>query len=542
MLEASLVFPYEPYFKVAVPTQERWRALQVYHIYRILVALVVLMGYALGVNAFSVDCRLPTAFVTLAASYLLFAVSISYFGLNQRTYFNRMVMFEAFADSFWLSALVFAGTGVQSGMGIFLNVAIAAFSILLPGLIAVFFASIATISLIGQHLYVVLAGVDPIDSPFIIGLHGVSFFATAITGFMLAKRLQRSETLATKQQTSLENLSMLNETIIEHMEAGIVVVDSRSRVRLMNQAAYGWLGLTGNLVKSSLEKISPALAEQLALWINNPSEKLEPLTLAINGPTLSLQVSTIGTKEAREILIVLEDLSRVAQQAQQLKLASLGRFTASIAHELRNPLGAISHAVQLLLEELPEKSPEHRLGTIIHAQSQRMNQVIKNILQLSRQKPAVMETIWLRPWLDQFVHDYHQTRQTPIQLLSSPEMEDLKVNFDPHQLQQVLTIIFDNSEHHAQSSSKALELTIQIGFDSTRRRAFLEVGDNGPGIPDDVLQHIFEPFYTTSRTGTGLGLYIANEVCLYNQSNLKYQSDRQGASFRIDFHKVREES
>lgn len=536
MIDGTLALPYEPYFKIGAPSETRWKALKVYQLYRLVISMVILGAYFFGISIFENPFRFPDVFLGLAISYCVIAFLLCGLGWTAKMKFSSLIIIEGFVDCIILTAMIFTSLGVQSGMGILLNVSIAALSILLPGMIALFFASLTTFLLIVQHGFAILLNFNPVASAFVVGLHGVGLFLTAITALMLAKRVEQTEIYAAKQKETSDSLVSLNETIVAHMHAGIIALDGEWRVRLMNQAAYSWLGLAGNISMVSVREIAPELSERLKTWTENQTAKLEPIRPRRNGPAISLDFTTIGKNETQTILVIMEDMSKLNQHAQQLKLASLGRFTASIAHELRNPLGAIAHAVQLLLEEIQPESPQHRLADIIHTQTERMNQVIKNILQLSRQKPAVLESIALKPWIDTFVKNYQKSNQPTMLMNVTVSGDAVTAKFDPEQLDQVLSILCDNALHHAKPTTGELIVSIHVYYDPILCRSVMEVKDNGQGIPPDIAQHVFEPFYTTSRTGTGLGLYIANEVCTYNQATLTYQSRGDGACFRIEFY------
>ena len=221
----------------------------------------------------------------------------------------------------------------------------------------------------------------------------------------------------------------------------------------------------------------------------------------------------------------------MAQQAQQLKLASLGRLTASIAHEIRNPLGAISHASQLLAESRHLDKGDLRLTEIIEEQSKRVNTIVKNIMQLSRRDRAQPEDLFLRPWLDQFIQEFIHHEKIPaerIQVEITPP--DLQIRFDPTQLHQILWNLCHNGIHHG-----AGRLVLRGGSTRQPYHQYLDIMDDGDGIDAGMAHAIFEPFFTTANHGTGLGLYIAKELCESNQARLNYVPENEGTHFRITF-------
>jgi two-component system sensor histidine kinase PilS (NtrC family) len=239
-------------------------------------------------------------------------------------------------------------------------------------------------------------------------------------------------------------------------------------------------------------------------------------------------------------LIYLEDSSVMAQQAQQMKLASLGRLAAGVAHEIRNPLGAISHAGQLLSESPQLEGPDKRLTEIIQTQSRRMNRIIENVLQLSRRAHSNPQHIRLQSWLEHFASEFAQERHVDAHSIAVDiNPPDMEIHVDPTQLQQVLTNLCDNGVRHSADHPGLPKVELRGGVTRESGGPFLDVIDHGSGIPPENAEHIFEPFFTTETTGTGLGLYIARELCEINRARLSYLPVPTGGScFRINFSNV----
>jgi two-component system sensor histidine kinase PilS (NtrC family) len=252
-------------------------------------------------------------------------------------------------------------------------------------------------------------------------------------------------------------------------------------------------------------------------------------------------MTALGSEARAGTLIFLEDTARMAQQAQQLKLASLGRLTASIAHEIRNPLGAISHAEQLLTEstdsEASTDAGDKRLLEIIHTNTARVNDIIENVLQLSRRDLSMPEDLPLKDWLQDFIQEFvHSQKCDPADVALYLEPEDCTVHMDASQLHQVLWNLCQNGLRHSQDYPGQPKLELHGGIAADSRKAFLDIIDHGPGVPPEARQNIFEPFFTTESKGSGLGLYIARELCECNQARLSYVAiPTGGACFRIEF-------
>jgi two-component system sensor histidine kinase PilS (NtrC family) len=252
------------------------------------------------------------------------------------------------------------------------------------------------------------------------------------------------------------------------------------------------------------------------------------------GPEIRINFARLQAQENSDTLIFVEDNRIMSQEAQQLKLASLGRLTASIAHEVRNPLGAISHAAQLLSESPDINEADSRLSEIIQSHSRRVNTIIENVLQLSRRKASLPELIDLAEWIPEFVEEYKHTKKAQIAVVL--KQTGVKTRVDTSQLQQVLTNLMDNGLRYSEELTGSSTLTLEVGVDSENELPYLHVIDDGPGIPESEVEQVFEPFFTTASTGSGLGLYISRELCEANQASLIYKRTLAGKScFRLNF-------
>ena len=433
-----------------------------------------------------------------------------------------------------ITLMMHASGGVRSGFGMLLVVAIAGGSILTVGRTAGLFAALAALAVLAQEVYAWAYQVYRDTSYSQSGMLGVTFFATAFLAHVLAGRVRRTEALARQRGLDLANLSVLNDHIIQRMQSGILAVDSEDRVRLMNSSARRLLGIAVQGIRRPLGVVSPELFRLLTKWRLDPSSSSHVFKPAGTGTDVIASFAALEQPTAPGVLVFLEDSSAMTERAQRLKLAALGRLTASIAHEIRNPLGAISHAGQLLAESPQLSGPDERLTGIITEQSQRMNAIIENVLQLSRRKPPDSESLALASWLGEFAQDFARDKglnSQDIRVLVANQGE--QVRMDPVQLHQVLTNLCENGLRYGKARPY---LTLRSGMAEEAGRPFLDVCDTGPGVPKDVLEHLFEPFFTTDKQGTGLGLYIARELCEMNHASLSHLGDTEiGHCFRILF-------
>jgi two-component system sensor histidine kinase PilS (NtrC family) len=261
----------------------------------------------------------------------------------------------------------------------------------------------------------------------------------------------------------------------------------------------------------------------------------QSLKVAHNGLELQPSFITLSQSPHHQTLVFLEDLAQISQHAQQLKLAALGRLTAGISHEIRNPLGAISHAAQLLQESEELNGADRRLTQIIQDHSQRMNRVIENVLQLSRRQQTLPQRLDLKPWLEQFVAETRERATEGQQIHLRIGSGDLKTLMDPNQLTQILDNLLRNAWRHSALSHDPAQVWLELFVDADSQLPTLEILDNGPGVAPDHQAHLFEPFFTTSTQGTGLGLYLSRELCESNQARLDFKPRQGGGCFRITF-------
>ncbi len=319
------------------------------------------------------------------------------------------------------------------------------------------------------------------------------------------------------------------------MRTGIIVVDADDRPRVLNQSARSLLGLADH--DGTAPALPQPLLDRLQAWRADTRVRTGPFDIAPTTPEIRANFSAVRPERPdADIIVFLEDTVEIQQQAQQLKLAALGRLSASIAHEIRNPLGAISHAGQLLSESRNLDKGDTRLTDIINMQSKRMNGVIEDVLELSRRKPPQPSRINLRTWLDEFVTQFRQSIEDPADIYVNVQPNTTEVRVDPGHLTQALTNLALNGLRYSKERTGEATLSIEGGIDPTTDRPYLNVIDSGPGVPRDQVDNLFEPFFTTERTGTGLGLYLTRELCEANQARVTYTRDQRGGScFRITF-------
>lgn len=516
------------------------RILRLYNLYRVIVGAALVLLVLGNLDGQLLDLVNPGLFRATSWTYLTLNILVAL--LLRRPSSLRQVFGLALADVVLLSGLFYAGGGTPSGIGNLLIVSVAIANILLRGRVGLLIAAIAAIGLIYLTFYLSLTRPAAVAQYVQAGALGALCFAAAIFVQGLARRLQASESLAEQRAADVANLEALNSLILQRMRTGILVLDHRHRILLANHGAEIMLGHEG-LTGARVDPLCPGLIDRLDQWLHNPTLRPASVQAAPNGPVLQPSFAVLQRGEERNMLVFLDDISQIAQHAQQLKLASLGRLTAGIAHEIRNPLGAISHAAQLLQESEELQGHDKRLAQIIQDHSRRMNLVIENVLQLSKRRQAEPQLLDLKYWLHRFASEFRLSAAADQQLHLETANGSIQTRMDPHQLTQVLTNLVQNGMRYSAKKNPQAQVWLNLFRDPDSDLPVLEVLDDGHGVPAEQQQDIFEPFFTTESKGTGLGLYISREMCESNQARMDYQSREGGGScFRITFAHPRKSS
>jgi two-component system sensor histidine kinase PilS (NtrC family) len=431
--------------------------------------------------------------------------------------------------------LIYASGGMSSGLGVLLITPIVGCGLLLDRRMALAQPAVAIAALFAEE---VIRASPHYSTSDLTGttLLGLILFGGTFAANTVAQRARRSEELAARVGSEFENLSALNEHIIENLQTGVLVVDQRDRARLLNEAVRRQLGVRRDDAIVQLQSVSPTLARVLQDWRGNPHRELAPVLPRAGAPELLPRIMRLGRDADASTLVLLDETARLREQAQHMKLAALGQLSASIAHEIRNPLSAINHASQLLAESENLDDADRRLLEIVGRHTARIDRIISDVLSLSRRDAAVPATIELMSWLQRAVEVYgegHPTRRRQFEIVGSGRRPH--VRFDANHLQQILFNLWDNSFQHSGRPENTIFITLRSGTLGGRPQPYLEIADDGPGIPAQLREHMFEPFFTTAHQGSGLGLYLARELCEYNQARLEYLERDVGACFRLIF-------
>ena len=499
-------------------TDLTWRVLGTLNVFRLLVSAALISLFFAGDDPRFFGDRYPELFAALAAGYLVFAV-VSGLAIRQRWLRPAaLVTTQMFADIGAIVILMHASGGIGSGLGGLLIVFVGASSLVLPERAPPFFAAVATIAILAEQVFSQLGGVGSAGNYSAAGVLGAIIFAIALTARPLGGRIQASEALARQRGVDLANLSELNNYIVQHLRESIVVIDTDDEIRLINGSAAQLLGAKLDCTGHPLGSVSGELAGFVSEWrLDGGRRAHKDLTVdaADSGAGMTAHLAPLGRDDRRDgpVLIFLEDTSLMNARVQQSKLASLGRLSASIAHEIRNPVGAMSHAGQLLAESESMRPDDLRLTEIIRGNAERVSHIIDNVLQLSRRESSQPQTLNLRPWLNDFVAEFVRTLElNEGELAVAGVPENLDVRMDPSHLRQVLWNLCDNAVKYA-SETGGICVELRAGRTPQNNRPYLEVLDQGHGVDPNSIDKIFEPFYTDKQRRHGFGtLYIAGAL------------------------------
>jgi two-component system sensor histidine kinase PilS (NtrC family) len=515
-----------------------WKPLNFLNLYRLLISSVFVTFYFTGNPFPQLASHNTQLFYGASGSYLISSLIFGMMIRLRRPDFNFQIHIQIISDIIFTTLIMHASGGIQSGLGTLMIISIAGGSIVIRGRHSLLFASVASIAVLFEETYNNLEGIYLEGSSLQAGILGITFFTTAVITHFVAKHIRESEALALKRGVDLANMSQLTEHIIQRMQTGIIVIDQYKRLRLINESAWHMLGMPSVTNNPYISDLNKELNISYKNWLDDSEAVSAPLQLSPEHPNLIPRFAQLNQEENPATLIFLEDASAMSREAQQLQLAALGRLTASIAHEIRNPLGAISHAGQLLAESPNMDKEDIRLTQIISDHSKRVNTIIENVMQLGRGNQSYPQIVELNNYLEHFLNDF--LTGNPMQredFLIELHQNDIQVRFDPGHLQQILTNLCENGIRHTPDNSKEkYKIEFHTGISEKHNRPYLDIIDHGVGIADETAAHIFEPFYTTAETGTGLGLYISRELAECNQAHLTLlQNKAPGSCFRLTF-------
>ena len=487
------------------------RLLRFYSYYSLTLALLLMLATVLDFQHEIVGNVYPKLMLACAATYVLLAAIFSVLTANYPD--PELTTSYIFFEIIILACMMLASGGHSSGFSSLIAIPVVISSLLTPGLLGYGVAAWTTLALIYTQIF--LNESQGAQNTVSVGLYGFLCFILSWITQTLAQRLTVTLSIATKQAARIQRLQQISRQALLDLPSGIIACDQQQKVLLFNHQAKEWFNLAEG--KALPPELQGTGSSQI---IETPNGNLLAHRVPLKGPATG------------DYLLTIENSAQVAAEAQRFKLAALGRLTASIAHEIRNPLSSLRQAGQLLAESSSLPAQDRQLTDIIEKQCLRINQIIEDVLQLSRRKQAKLSSLLLKPKLVQFMEDFksayfYENFQFTVQC-----PEHAEIIFDGGHLQQILHNLCTNALRYALKNSGAkarINLVVQPHLDNWQ----LDITDNGGGISLEQQQHLFEPFYTSEHKGTGLGLYLCRELAEANHATIQYISIAQGACFRL---------
>lgn len=503
------------------------------------VSAVLLLSYAISLNSNFLQILSPRLYLATNLIWLALVLFSSISRLISRQDYVSINSINILIDLIAIAILAYACGGINSGLLFLMMPEAAMAGLILPLRLSLLSASVASLSTLFIHSLLVFDQIGTAAEFLPSGILGSVLFVTTLVFGALGRTLSIAQIRAEESARAASALRAMNDSIIARMETGVLVVEDHI-IRLASRAAINLLcGKDGEdlpLISEDIRQID-RLGEPYENWIQNRGAGFRFFTHPYSGINIQIQFSRLKNTDSDQTLVFLEDTRRLRQRAQQLKLDSLGQLSAGLAHEVRNPLSAISQANQLLQQSENISEEDQAFMDVIDRHCIRMNEIIDVVNQLSRRVEPKIRTIALKPFLEELVGEIDESRQLKAQI--NMEIPDnCLVEFDPANLKQVLTNIIENGLRFSESSTGVPEIFISLGSHRDDRGYFLDIEDRGPGINRDKVTQIFNPFFTTGSGGIGLGLYVAKELCEVNFASIHYlypSQDSEHGLFRVSF-------
>jgi two-component system sensor histidine kinase PilS (NtrC family) len=524
------------------PSDLAWRVIGLLNLYRVLVPLVLISMQLLAGAQWARVAARPSLFISACIAYFTAGVLLVIARRLEWASLRIVALVNASVDAAAIALILYAAGGISSGLGILLVLPVAALAVLADHRDALLIAAVAALGVLVQQVFVTLADNTSTIDYTAAGVLGVVLFGIALSLWPVANRLRESEALVRKQELDLANLAHLSQYIVQHLRESILVIDSQDRIRLINESAAQILGDDKAYPDVLVGEACPQLLYLLETWRQSathsaPFPDTDPTFVSADGGhVIRAHFAPLSATSPTPVIVFMEDTSVLAERVQQSKLAALGRLSASIAHEIRNPVGAMSHAGQLLAESPNVSAEDRRLTEIIRSNADRVSGIINNVLRLSKREETHVERLPLQSWCEEFHDEFCETMQWPRERLRiSGLAAEIEVRADPSQLRQIVWNLCENALKHGVQQSPEQVVEIRYGRMNPTARPFLEIADRGPGVPAEHSERIFEPFFSGGR-GTGLGLFLARELAQTNGATLLYEARSGGGSiFRLVF-------
>jgi len=527
------ITPFEPQSLPEMINDSGRRILWIVGIYRATCG-TLLLGTALFLDLRIAGVSQPNGFLTATGLYFVFGL-LSFLWIQRESLIiplPALLLTLLIGDILFIALMMYSGGSASGPLPILLFPQLAASGWMMRSRIALFHAALASSVLIAVDSWRLIDGLIPSPQILQTGLIGFGYFATVGAALALGRYTKASEELAAQRGIDVANLEQVNRLIIQDMQDGVLVVDLNGVVRGHNAQVTRLLGGFGRMRGGMrLSEFSSVIHDYWRRWQEDFAEPLPPFKVESTQRLLRVRLVRIGSGINGGTLIYLEDLGRAQGEAQQIKLAAMGRLTASIAHEVRNPLSAINQAAQLLEEDGSVAPEGQRLLSMIRNNAKRIDRIVGEVLQLNRRDRQQPEVITCHEFIDALVEEIVQAERIPAGGVVIQCAKDLQVIFDRGHLNQILWNLVRNAWQHCQKRVGSILIVVRPGYMGDA--VICELNDDGPGIPAELRAQIFEPFFTTRPGGTGLGLYIARELADANGAALELLPKGPGAHFRL---------
>lgn len=507
---------------------------RIFHVYRLGLSSILLGGYLLVGSDIIGKVYAPNILFVTAFSWFISATITSFSSVLSKD-IAWLSCANFVIDMIALTILGWATGGLNGGLFFLMLPSAAMAGLILSPRYSLLVAATASIATLFAQTLLILDLQLSATAYFSSGVLGIILFLCTTSFSLLSQRLSKTEALSLRNKQLAQVYQQLNENIIEHMETGVLAINDQNDILMSNRAAEVLLSrVTDNNNQTTRLDQHKELFDQFNLWKKDNKTEPQPITLGESGITIKPSFESMKNDQTAYSIAWLEDMRTIQMRVQHFKYQSLSKLSSGLAHEIRNPLSAIQQANELLIDSENITDLDRELTDIIKRHCKRMNDIIEVIQQLSRNVEANRMTMNLSEWLTGFIFEFKETQT----IYEEPQIEmqvddSLELNFDPRHLKQILTNLLENGLRHGGDN---ISQTIKAKPDSNHRLVFIDLYDSGLGIARKKSAHIFDPFFTTSEKGSGLGLYLARELCEANYASINYlYMDEEDSSgyFRI---------
>jgi two-component system sensor histidine kinase PilS (NtrC family) len=496
--------------------------LRYFNLFRLLIAgLFLVAGEEMGLGH-----EYPGLFKLVTFVYLGIVLLLGFPDALRRIGFDRLIALQVIVDILVLVTILTISGGYRSGVAVMMMVYLAAAGLVAEGRMSMFFAALATVLVLVEN--VIRTFYRSGASEFVqVGIAGTGFFAIALMAHLLARRAKANESLAALRGEALFRQQIINERIIDDMADGVIVLSAQGQVRQANPRAAELLGvpLRAGMPLAQIDEAFANCVQHTEGLRDGVGRRLGPNGKLLRCRVVRSQLSHDATDS--DVLIYLTDFEEIQKQVQQLKLAALGRLTASMAHEIRNPLSAITQAADLFVDER-RQDVQQRLIKIIDSNARRIERMVKDVLALGRRDQLLRELLALDSCVREVVEEMTLNNAQEAVIFEQVIDPGARLVIDRIHLHQILSNLLANARRYCSGKPGSIRIFTTRNADG---RVALQVVDDGPGVDGQNVHHLFDPFFTTDAKGTGLGLYIARELAEANDAILEFRGNQPGACF-----------